>query len=128
MQSELIDTINTWIEPAHWVDPRHEVRDAAHLQMLVDSIRANGWVGAPIVVHGENAFTGAHRLAAIDILRDEGIEIDIPTVEIERICHICDVDWAAHCQEWDGLTYDRDRTIAEKLPAEIVEYYGLDLH
>jgi hypothetical protein len=128
MQSELIDLINTWIEPVYWVDPRHEVRDAEQLAELIASIRKNGWTGAPVVVHGATAFTGAHRIAAIEALRGEGVEIDIPTVDIADVCNVCDVDWEAHCEEWDGLTYDRDRMIADKLPAEIVEYYGLDLH
>jgi hypothetical protein len=125
---ELIALINRWIEPQQWIHPRHEVRDEAHLGDLVMSLRDYGWQGPPIVVWGDVAFTGSHRLAAIAMLRTEGVEIEIPTVDIANVCRVCDVDWDAHCQEWGHLTYDRDRMIAEKLPAEVVEYLSLDLH
>lgn len=127
-ESELIELINTWIEPRQWVHPRHEVRDEEHLAILVQSMRDYGWQGPPIVVFDDVAFTGSHRLHAVAMLHAEGIDLEIPTVDITHVCMVCDVDWQAHCDEWGHLTYDRDRTIADKLPAEVVEYLGLDLH
>lgn len=126
--SELIDLIDTWIEPQHWIHPRHEVRDEQLLTILIQSMRDYGWQGPPIVVCRDVAFTGSHRLAAIAMLQAEGIDLEIPTVDITHICMVCDVDWEAHCQEWGHHTCDRDRLIADKLPAAVVEYLGLDLH
>lgn len=128
VSADLIDLINTRIEPQHWIHPRHEVRDDDHLAILITSMRDYGWQGPPIVVYGDVAFTGSHRLAAIAMLRDEGVDLEIPTVDITHICTVCDVDWEAHCAESGHHTYERDRSIAEKLPAEVVEYLGLDLH
>lgn len=125
--SELIDLINTWIEPQHWIHPRHEVRNEEHLAILIQSMRDYGWQGPPIVVYGQIALTGSHRLAAVAMLRAEGVDVEIPTVDIADVCTVCAVDWEAHCEEWEHHTDDRDIMIATKLPDEVVEYLGLDL-
>lgn len=125
---ELIALINTWIEQRDWIHPRHEVRDRDLLAILVESMRDYGWQGPPIVVFGDVAFTGSHRLAAVAVLRAEGVDIAIDAVDIAHVCTVCDVDWPAHCQQWGHRTYERDRTIADKLPAGVVSYLGLDLH
>ncbi|NTX08968.1 ParB N-terminal domain-containing protein [Myxococcus sp. CA040A] len=51
------------------ITPLHEVRDAAKLAALVESMRADGWVGRPLLVvdYGDGdgvALTGSHRHAA----------------------------------------------------------------
>lgn len=52
--------------------------DAAHVREIADSIKANGWVGAPILVHDVAGMliTGSHRLAAIKLLSDEDWDFD----------------------------------------------------
>lgn len=52
--------------------PLHEVTDEAKVEAIAESMRANGWVGRPILVEDEDAnetqaFTGTHRLAAAEL-------------------------------------------------------------
>ncbi|MEW1737974.1 hypothetical protein AB0346_18655 [Nocardia beijingensis] len=105
--------------------PLHEVRDAAKLADLTAGMRRSGWQGPPLVVDGEQALTGSHRYwAAV------ASDTDIPRVAIAELCEALGVDWEAHLEEHDGsLRIDGAyRTIADKLPAEVVYYLGLDLH
>ncbi|WP_040793306.1 ParB N-terminal domain-containing protein [Nocardia paucivorans] len=103
-------------------DPLDGIVDPDKVAALAASMRENGWCGAPIVVHGEQALTGTHRYWAA-----RETDTDIPRIQIEDVCDICDVDWAAHC-EWWTTRYDCYVRIAEELPREVVEYLGLDLH
>lgn len=104
------------------INPLHDPYDSAKLAALIEDMTENGWRGAPLVVDGEQALTGSHRYwAALETW------IDIPRVDIEDVCDLFGVDWSGHCDEWED-THDRYINIADKLPAEIVEYLGLDMH
>lgn len=58
--------------------PLHEVRDTEKVDALAEAMSKSGWVGRPVVVVGEQAITGTHRLAAA-----EKAGIDPETYEIE---------------------------------------------
>ena len=119
----------------HNLTPYHEVRDAAKVETIAESMMQNGWIGAPIVTDGEyQALTGAHRLAAVSVVngRYETFESDrkideIPTIDIRDI-------WAeaGMAESIDAyLTYeacDEYITIVGMLPTAICEEYGLDIH
>lgn len=52
--------------------------DINRVAEIVESIRNNGWVGAPILVFEAAGMliTGSHRLTALNTLYDEGFDID----------------------------------------------------
>lgn len=43
---------------------------------IANSIKENGWVGAPILTYGNLLLTGSHRLAAIEILAEEDFDLN----------------------------------------------------
>lgn len=50
----------------------HEVTDTTKVEAIAGSMRANGWIGRPILVDDEDsnepkALTGTHRLAAAEL-------------------------------------------------------------
>lgn len=55
--------------------------DAAYVRELADSVLADGWTGAPMLVDAESGrlVTGSHRLAALQLIEveDEDSDIDI---------------------------------------------------
>jgi hypothetical protein len=106
--------------------------EPAKLDTIKDSMREYGWQGAPLVVAGEQALTGTHRLAAIDALRAEGTEIEIPRIEVADLCELFGIDWQALEDDYgmnDGMDwYDAARHLDEVLPRDVVDYLGLDIH
>lgn len=63
--------------------PLHEVTDETKVEAIAASMRANGWMGRPILVDDEDAnemraFTGTHRLAAAKLA---GVEPEIYSLE-----------------------------------------------
>lgn len=126
---ETLTLIEGWteVQPANFA-PLHEVTDTARLESLKDDMRKNGWRGAPIVLDADQAITGSHRYWAVyDLQYREGIEIEIPRIDITDLCDLFDIDWDAHCDEYEDWA-DRIIHIADKLPADVVAYLGLDLH
>lgn len=45
--------------------------DPDKVREIAESIKANGWVGAPILITEGNLITGSHRLAALKLLEEE---------------------------------------------------------
>lgn len=45
--------------------------DPDKVRKIADSIKENGWVGAPILVIEGQLITGSHRLAALKLLEEE---------------------------------------------------------
>lgn len=43
---------------------------------IFKSIKNNGWNGAPILCWGNQLITGSHRLAALEMMEEEGENID----------------------------------------------------
>lgn len=120
---ETIALIEEWTETRDGgITPVHEVRDDEKYAALVASMEEDGWQGAPIVVDGDQALTGSHRYWAAVATFTE-----VPRIQIEDVCDLFDVDWAEHCEEWPD-EYDCHIHIVDKLPAEVVEYLGMDMH
>src|SRR5690606_41594782 len=64
--------------------PYHEVRDLEHMRRWMESLEANGWVGAPLVVwEGEYLLPGSHRYAAAKELG--WADAEIPTIELAEV-------------------------------------------
>lgn len=111
--------------------PLHEVRDEDHRNALAADMRERGWHGAPLVVLPDYALslTGVHRRAAAELA-----ELDeIPGVSLEAIFEECGLDlWdVIHSDEeyLNAVSYwDFSRMVEDKLPADVIEAYGLDQH
>lgn len=115
------------------IAPLHDAEDEAKLADLVESMAANGWVGAPVVVitteDGDpQAITGSHRIAAA---REVGI--DVPTVDVADLLAAHGRDLAGLVAEFEAAGFDLPwygvvARLSELLPADVLGYYGLDAH
>ena len=130
-------TTTTSTEPTR-IQPWHEVYDQDKFETLVESMRANGWVGAPVVViagadHGWGAgdpiaITGSHRIAAAI-----EADIDVPTISLDDLLAEHGTS-LAELDEEHGTAPDDERheeavtRLAYHLPADVVDHYGLDAH
>lgn len=120
---------------AHRIQPLHDVEDEAKLESLIESMRVNGWQGAPVVVVEREdsdplAATGSHRVAAA---REVGIEV--PTINAAELLAEHGGDFAALVGEFETAGLDREGAeyeaiirIVDYLPADVAEHYGLDAH
>lgn len=124
--------------------PWHEVVDTAKRDAIAASMACHGWVGPPILVDGEYACTGSHRLGAVEKLcNDEGILMAIEYVEVADLCAEFGLDWEAILYEHSIVISEADEerpeireydttaalvALAERLPADVVDYLGLDVH
>jgi hypothetical protein len=123
-------TQTTDINPA-MVEPLHGVEDQAKYEALVASMTARGWVGPPVVVVEREeaiplAITGSHRLAAAEF-----VDIEAPTVEFRALFEAAGIDYDTTIGEYleGGFDlYDAIVRVADKLPADITDHYGLDAH
>ncbi len=57
----------------------HPIRDGMRLVELARSLETHGWQGPPVVVDGDRALTGSHRVAAIKVLRRDGTSAERDT-------------------------------------------------
>ena len=58
-------------------EPLNEV-DENKVNEIAESIKANGFIGCPILIIGDDLLTGSHRLTALrKLAEDENIDIDI---------------------------------------------------
>lgn len=112
--------------------PYHESRDAAKIAALAASLETNGWLGMPLVTWGDCALTGAHRLAAVEVLeRQDRASIAIPTIEIETLAEIAGTDWDAICAEvaCDGIdSPNLIEALDRALTQQQRDAYGIDIH
>jgi len=102
----------------------HEPTDEEKLKKITESIRENGWQGAPLVEVDGMLITGMHRSEAWERAGNYGYQI--PTVDIRDL--VADYD-----EQMDNLMesldwYDALMRVVDTLPAETQEYYGIDLH
>lgn len=122
------------MNPDH-LEPAHEVRSEAYAAELAESMRANGWQGAPVVIVERDgadplAVTGSHRIAAA-----RAADILIPIVYLADITDAHGIDLAGLIEGAPAFEFDTDLavfqaayTAAELLPTEVETAYGLDLH
>jgi hypothetical protein len=61
----------------HEIDKNPETNE--HLAELIESIKANGWKGLPLLADGDQLLNGCHRAAACEVL---GIEPEVHQIEI----------------------------------------------
>ena len=112
----------------------HEVRDAALLDALTESMCIDGWIGAPLVgdMRSGQLFTGSHRYAAA---RAAGIEAEI--IDVRDVFDEAGLNYDTLIAEITGGEYGDGGYYAEmsncaeavrELPAALRDYYGLDLH
>lgn len=107
--------------------PYHEPRDPAKLAALAESMGRDGWVGPPVVVDGEQALTGSHRIAAWRSLGRPDSEI--PTIELSEVFVEAGLNMQECHEFWGRPTID-DSGFAQfigELPRGIREKYGLEI-
>lgn len=114
------------------IQPWHEDHDSAKTDQLVESMTANGWTGPPVVaIYNDGdpiAITGSHRIPAA-----RRTETDIPVVDLDELLRahgttLADVDEQTGSDPSDPLHYETVVRLNYFLPAEVIEYYGLDAH
>ncbi len=102
--------------------------DAAKVAELAESIKADGWQGAPILVCNMGLVTGSHRLAALGMLDGEGYDGDAMYDDIaEDVTDEVNAWCEANGHGYDGLPWDSLREVfagtwVERYKDEIVEW------
>lgn len=117
----------TWTSAATLDRPDNPV-DAAKRDELAADMTAHGWVGPPVVTLDEwQALTGAHRLAAVEMLRMDDVRVEVPRVDVEDLCAAFGVDWPqVLADRWDDW-YSAAAALRDLLPADVVDYLGYDV-
>lgn len=87
-------------------EPLNEV-DENKVNEIAESIKANGFIGCPILVYGETLMTGSHRLTALrKLAEDENIDIDIENMFVaEDVTDLVD-EAIRKFEEENGYTRD----------------------
>lgn len=107
--------------------PMHEVTDPAKVLEIAADMAAHGWRGAPLLVDGDDALTGTHRLAAIRHLwGEQGLEVAALVVTVDEVLDVAGLDRSD--LECCDDAYERTQFLAEVLPSEMTVYLGLDAH
>lgn len=118
-------TVGGWCEPELTFTDIMEFSvpndvDEGHVRQLAESIRRNGWRGAPIIVDAESGLcvTGSHRMAALRLLNEEDDEdLDLQDMEVAYDAHDIIQDWYERNTD-DTFPYDRLRDVFEGTPVE----------
>jgi hypothetical protein len=100
----------------------HQPEDEAKITALIESMEADGWKGAPLVVDGDQLLTGMHRYEATRRL--EWRWQDVPVIEIADVFEEAGLDYQAAMQE---AGYDLVTALCE-LPEAVRDEYGIDIH
>lgn len=94
------------IIPLAKINPLHEVQDPEKLRTLTESMKDDGWVGAPLVAipygDGFQALTGSHRWAA-------ACDADLYEIPVEVIPYeaLTPEQWARLEREHDAVGFLR---------------------
>ena len=100
--------------------------DPEKVSQIANSIKKNGWVGAPILVCLDHncLVTGSHRLAALEMLAGDGFDIDSLGDIAEPVDDLID-KW---CEENDTTIDDiRYDYLSEVFAGTWVEQYKNDI-
>ena len=91
---------------------------------LQRNMEANGWVGAPLVVEGDQLINGTHRYIAA-----RNLEIEIPTIELEELYIMAGLDMLEIHEAHGFPTLDEPEyaDFLGELPYSIRNKYGIDL-
>lgn len=95
--------------------------DDNKVKAIAESIKVNGWVGAPMVVWGDFIITGNHRYAACQM-----VDYEPETITLEEVFEEDGLDFGAAHAAADFCTPDwaLDQLLMQ-LSDEIVEKYGI---
>ena len=74
-----------------YYQPPHEVRDQAKLNALVEILK-NGGELPPVLVCGDRAYSGSHRLAAWEMMDVEPSVVEIDDAEYCEVMTALDLD------------------------------------
>jgi ParB-like chromosome segregation protein Spo0J len=114
----------------HWQEliPYHGIQDKAKFEALAASMRKDGWVGAPLVVHSGYLLTGPHRYAAALMVGREDYGFEVPTVDLTDEFDLSesdveDLELAMEGYGWQ-LAATEMATAADKT---LADYYGMDI-
>ena len=119
-------------------NPLHAPTDKAKLASLIEAIRTNQEI-SPIVVNGDQAITGSHRVRAFEIAFEkysnqeagweDTVEPSIPVVEIDdetllAACNAVGADDFSEVLHFDDLYMAIERlTTDEELKAAVADQY-----
>lgn len=88
-----------------WMQEINDV-DENEVNRIAESIKADGWIGCPILVFNDQLLTGSHRLAALKKLDEEGedvLDLDVA----EDVTEIVEEN-IRKCEEEQGWAPDID--------------------
>lgn len=122
------------------IQPLHQAQDEAKLAALTASMEHAGWTGAAVITlpgtdygWGEGdpqAITGSHRIAAA-----RAAQIEIPTVDLADLLYGHGANFAEIVADFEASGYDHEdamfevaRRAGDYLPADVVDYFGIDCH
>ncbi|MEV0650007.1 hypothetical protein AB0I28_32590 [Phytomonospora sp. NPDC050363] len=101
----------------------HAAPDSARVTDLAADMAVRGWAGPPVVVWGNRAYTGTHRIHAWRQATDDPCAA-VPCVELADLLAVADLDLAA----LDGdREVDQVVQAVKQLPGDLAAAYGLDL-
>lgn len=95
--------------------------DESKVVKLMDSIKCNGWKGIPILVMGNIALTGSHRIEALRRLAEEDFNIDFEcATDVSDL--VSDMDQEELFNNLDSLRYVFAGTWVEDYKDELEEW------
>ena len=110
--------MGTWLfsrlEFTNKILPPHDVDDGQKVKNLQSSLQTLGWIGPPIIIIGNQALTGTHRLAAAKLA---GIQM-IPVIELSSLAG------NANGITFADLTREEIKNVIKSLPESIKEQYA----
>ena len=113
--------MDTWLfSRLEFIDnlhPPHNVDDIQKVQTLGSSLQTDGWIGPPLIIVGNQALTGTHRLAAA---KSAGIRL-VPVIELSSLAGVADGILSAN------LTREEIKNIINSLPESIKEQYAASI-
>lgn len=108
------------IDPTE-LKPRHEVTDPDKANRLAADMRKNGWQGRPVLVWGDKALTGVHRIEAA---WQAGIGVPVEAIEGEAaqaLADHTDIYGRLGCDDEEVLAILEDVLGADSKAADLME-------
>lgn len=115
------------VSPSYVCDlrPLHETLSIKKVNELVDSLKSNQWIGAPLVECGGQLLNGTHRQEAIAIIGRDCYNFEIPIIELTDAFELDadEVDQLVYAGDWVELT-----KLCYAADPDTAAYLGLDCH
>lgn len=107
----------------HQIDENTETND--HLTEIVNSIKANGWQGLPLLANGDQLYNGCHRAVACEII---GVEPEVHQIDVKigrGENEYIDMLWeAVDCSADAGDLY---RSLCDLLDEDAIDSYSVEI-